>query len=291
MARGLDRLSFSQFHRVMRTLFAFCFVIGASLGAGEPDLRPALAATDLNERYRLALAALRTTEHPVKFASHGDVRVAEAAIDAARERIAEIEGEPTKEAERVADELLTFAERTDKTALAARAVHAVAESHNAFGGRISGTMARLALEPACAVRIDAIAALSELRDGSQTETLARLADDSNDAVAEAARESLVNIQGKGVTDAFVRGIGDVTLGKQARIALLQAATQRGLTAVTPAAAKALSEPALRNEAQKALLKLARKTHLEDLRAARKALTDAPSTQAALDRLIDRLSKE
>ncbi|MFZ9201721.1 MAG: hypothetical protein ACO23N_04765 [Opitutales bacterium] len=275
----------------MRTVLALCLMLGASLRAAEPDLRPALAASDLNERYRLALAALRTAENPARHAGHADARVAEAAIDAARERIAEIEGEPTREAERVADELLIFAERTDKVALAARAVHAVAESHNAFGGRISGTMARLAVDSTCAVRLDAITALSELRDGSQAATLARLAGDANDAVAEAARESLANIQGKGVTDAFLRGIGDTSLGTQARIALLQAATKRGLTAATPAAAKALAEPALRNEAQKALLKLARKTHLAELQAARAALVDAPSTQAALDRLIDRLSKE
>lgn len=275
----------------MRTLLASCLLLGASLGAAEPDLRPALAAPDLNERYRLALAALRAVENPARHAGHADARVAEAAIDAARERIAEIEGEPTREAERVADELLIFAERTDKVALAARAVHAVAESHNAFGGRISGAMARLAVDPTCAVRLDAITALSELRDGGQAATLARLAGDANDAVAEAARESLANIQGKGVTDAFLRGIGDTSLGTQARIALLQAATKRGLTDATPAAAKALAEPALRNEAQKALLKLARKTHLAELQAARAALVDAPSTQAALDRLIDRLSKE
>lgn len=275
----------------MRTLLALCLMLGASLGAAEPDLRPALAASDLNERYRLALAALRAAENPARHAGHADARVAEAAIDAARERIAEIEGEPTREAERVADELLIFAERTDKVALAARAVHAVAESHNAFGGRISGAMARLAVDPTCAVRLDAITALSELRDGSQAATLAQLAGDANDAVAEAARESLANIQGKGVTDAFLRGIGDTSLGNQARIALLQAATKRGLTAATPAAAKALAEPALRNEAQKALLKLARKTHLAELQAARAGLVDAPSTQAALDRLIDRLSKE
>lgn len=275
----------------MRTLLALCLALAATLSATEPDLGPALAATDLNERYRLALAALRAAENPAALTSHADVRVAEAAIDASRERIADIDGEPSGEAGRIADALLAFAAKTDKATLASRAVHAVAESHNAFGGRISGAMASLALDPKCAVRLDAINSLSELGDGSQAATLAKLAGDSDVAVAEAAREALVSIQGKGVTDTFVRGIMDVSLGNQARIALLQGATKRGLTAATPAAAKALAEPALRLEAQKAVLKLARKTHLEDLRTARAALSDAPATQAALDRLIAKLSKE
>lgn len=258
----------------------------------EPDLRPALTAADTNERYRLALAALRTAANPARLASHPDRRVAEAAIDAARERLADTADQPSPAAESLAESLLTFAgAKATDPGLAMRAVHAVAESRNAFDGRISGAMARLALDPACRIRPDAVAALAELGDGAQAATLARLSGDADSAVAEAAREGLTAIQGKGVTDTFVRGIADTGLDTASRIALLQAATKRGMAAAAPAAAKAIAEPALRLEAQKAVLKLARKEHLPALREARDQSKDAAATRAALERLIARLEKE
>jgi uncharacterized protein (DUF2345 family) len=142
------------------------------------------------------------------------------------------------------------------------------------------------------VRLDAIVALSQLGDGSQVVTLAQLAGESEARVAETAREGLVSIQGKGVSPAFIRGIGETTLGDQSRIALLQAATKRGMVAATPAAIQAMSEPTLRLESQKAVLKLARKADLPALRTARGKLTAESATQASsLDRLIVRLEKD
>jgi len=274
----------------MRTLLAAILLASQPQSAAAPDLAPALAAEG-HARYRLALAILRAEENPAAHARHADPRVAEAAIDAARERIADSEGEPSPKSEQIATDLLGFAAETGNGALATRALHAVAESRNAFGGRISTAMARLALNPACAVRLDAIAALSELGDGSQAATLAKLAGDADSAVAQAARDSLASIQGKGVTETFVRGIDDAALGTRARIALLQAATKRGLVAAAPSAARALGNPSLRLEAQKAVLRLARKEHLAELRAARDRLADAPETRDVLGRLIARLEKE
>lgn len=292
MARWLDRLTFTQIPVAMPRLLSLLCLLAvtqpASAAETAPDLTAALAAPAGHERYRVALAALRGADNPALSASHADPQVAAAAIDAARERL--VDAAPPNEA--IAGALLAFAGAPgSRPDLAARAVHAVAESRDAFGGRISGQVARLALNPACTVRLDAIAALGDLGDGSQAATLARLAGDADGAVAEAAREGLASIQGKGVTDTFVRGIRDDTLGDQARIALLQAATRRGMAAATPPAAQALTSPALRLEAQKAVLKLARREHVADLRAAREKLSDAPATQAALDRLIARLEKE
>lgn len=278
----------------MRTLAALALIAlaGPLAAKASPDLAAALAAKDGNERYRLALAELRTTDNPALLAAHEDLRVAEAAIDAARERLADVTEPAPAEAEVIASTLLGFAGgKGSKPDLAMRAIHAVAESHCPFGGRVSDAVARLALDPACAIRIDAIAALGDLGDGRQAATLAKLTGDGDAAVAEAAREGLVSIQGKGVTETFVRGIADPTLNPASRAALLQAATKRGLVAAAPAAAQAVADPGLRLEAQKALLKLARKEHLADLRAAREKVSDAPATRAALDRLIARLEKE
>lgn len=276
----------------MRTLLATILLTSHAQSAASPDLAPALAAEG-HARYRLALATLRAEKDPVAYVRHADQRVAEAAIDAARERLVDVDADLSPEAERLAAELLAFAGAGGdaKPALAMRAVHAVAESHNSFGGRISAAMARLALNPGCAVRVDAIAALSELGDGSQAATLATLAGDDDAAVAQAARDSLASIQGKGVAETFVRGIDDAALGTRARIALLQAATKRGLVAATPSAARALDNPSLRLEAQKAVLRLARKEHLSELRAARDRLANAPGSRDVLDRLIARLEKQ
>lgn len=296
MARRLDRLNATPpDHTPMRliAMIALLAAAGPLLAAdAEPDLRAALTAADGKERYRLALAALRGADNPARLAGHPDRRVAEAAIDAARERLADSADQPTPAAEQLAESLLVFAgAKSSEPGLAMRAVHAVAESRNPFEGRISGAVARLALDPACGIRTDAIAALAELGDGAQAATLARLAGDADPAVAEAAREGLVGIQGKGVTDTFVRGITDAGLDAASRVALLQAATKRGMAPAAPAAAKALADPALRLEAQKALLKLARKEHLPALREAREQAKDAAATRAALDRLIARLEKE
>jgi len=294
MARRLDSLTRFDAHHAMRPLAVLTLLLLAGPLSAKtlPDLAAALAAKDDSERYRLALAELRTTGNPALLATHRDLRIAEAAIDAARERLADLAEPPPAEAEVIAFTLLGYAGGKESNPdLAMRAIHAVAESHCPFGGRVSEAVAKLALDPACAIRVDAIAALGDLGDGRQAAALAKLAGDADAKVAEAARDGLVSIQGKGVTDTFVRGIADASLGDPARIALLQAASKRGMIAAAPAAAQALSEPPLRLEAQKAVLKLARKAHLPELRAAREKLADAAATRAALDRLIARLEKE
>lgn len=259
--------------------------------ASSPDLAPALAAEG-HARYRQALAVLREAEHPEAYATDADRLVAEAAIDAARERLADLASRTPSEATPLATALLRLAaDPATQPALARRALHAISAGKQALNTDLITKVGTLALDAKSPVRIDAIVALGELGDGSQVASLARLASEAEAAVAEAARDGLVSIQGKGVTEAFVRGIGETALGNAARIALLQAATQRGMSAVTPAAIRAMSEPALRLEAQKALLKLARKADLGELRAARGKLGDVPATQAALDRLIARLEKE
>lgn len=259
--------------------------------ASSPDLAAARAAEG-HARYRFALTALRETEHPEAYVTDADRSVAEAAIDAARERLADLASKTPAEATPLATGLLRLtADPATQPALARRALHAISAGKQALNTDLITKVGTLALDAKSPVRIDAIVALGELGDGSQVAALARLASEAEAAVAEAARDGLVSIQGKGVTEAFVRGIGEIALGDRSRVALLQAATQRGMSAVAPAAIRAMSEPALRLEAQKALLKLARKADLAELRAAHGKLGDVPATQAALDRLIARLEKE
>jgi hypothetical protein len=73
--------------------------------------------------------------------------------------------------------------------------------------------------------------------------------------------------------------------------LLRAATKRDMTAVVPAAAEAITEPGLRLDAQKALLRLARKSDLTQLRAACEKVPEGSASAAALKRLIAKLEKE
>lgn len=260
--------------------------------AAQPDFSKALALEDPAARYRAALAALRSADAPQDSLGHADRKVAEAAVDVCRERIADYqaqEGDTSSLA--IAERLLAHATsgRADPD-LARRCIHAVAESRHAFGGKISGAMARIALEGPAALRADATEALAELGDGAQAATLARLAAADDADLSAAAAEGLTRIHGKGVTDAFVAGIADPALPAKARKALLQAASRRGMSGAAGAAAGALADPELRLEAQKALLRLAGKG---DLPALREALAKAkePGTRGALERLIARLEKE
>lgn len=277
----------------MRTpLITLLLVTSLVQAASSQDLTAARAAEG-HARYRLSLAALREAKHPEAYVTDADRSVAAAAIDAARERLHDRASLAPSETTAIATALLKFAaDPGTQPALARRALHATTAGSQTLDPDLIAKVTALALNPTSSVRLDAIVALSQLGDGSQVVTLAQLAGESEARVAETAREGLVSIQGKGVSPAFIRGIGETTLGDQSRIALLQAATKRGMVAATPAAIQAMSEPTLRLESQKAVLKLARKADLPALRTARGKLTAESATQASsLDRLIVRLEKE
>lgn len=276
----------------MRTsLTTLLLVASLAQAASSPDLAAARAAEG-HARYRLALAVLREVEHPEAYLADADRRVTEAAIDATRERLIDLASRAPAETTALAAALLKFAaDPATRSELARRALHATSAGNQTLNTDLIAKVVTLAQDAKSPVRIDAIVAVGELGGGSQVATLTRLAGESEAAVAEAARDGLVSIQGQGVTEAFICGIGEVALGEPSRRALLQAATKRGMSAVTPAAIRAMSEPALRLEAQKAVLKLARKADLPALRAAREKLSSEPATQASLDRLIARLEKD
>lgn len=264
----------------------------AIVSAAPLDFSKALAETDPAARYRAALAILRASDAPQDALGHADRKVEEAAVDVCRERIADYQDQEGDAASlAIAERLLAHATsgRAD-TEVARRCIHAVAESRHAFGGRISAAVARIALEGPSALRADATEALAELGDGAQAAVLARLAAADEAELASAAAEGLIRIHGKGVTDAFVRGIGDRELPAKARKALLQAAGRRGMSAAAAAAAAAMSEPELRLEAQKAVVRLAGKPDLPALRSAL-AKAEEPATRSVLERLIAKLEKE
>jgi hypothetical protein len=258
----------------------------------QPDFSKTLAGKNDTERYRLALEILRKSDDPSAFTKDQDTQVVEAAVDASRERLADVGENPSANIESLANNLLDFAaDAKSSPELATRALHAIAESHSSFGGRISARVAQLAHNPDYRSRIDAIQVLSELADGSQAATLAQLVNDKDQDVAEAAKEGLESIKGKGVTQTFIKGIADKTLSDETRAALLRAATKRDMTAVVPAAAEAITEPSLRLDAQKALLRLARKSDLVQLRVACEKVPEGSASAAALKRLIAKLEKE
>ncbi|MFN7340841.1 MAG: hypothetical protein ACK5VI_07165 [Opitutia bacterium] len=268
-------------------------VLAAALApAAQPDFSKALAEKDPAARYRAALAALRASDTPQASLGHPDRKVAEAAVDVCRERIADHQAQEGDAASlAIAERLLTHATsgKADPD-LARRCIHAVAESRHAFGGKVSGAVAKIALEGPAELRVDATEALAELGDGSQAAVLARLAASDDADLSAAAAEGLTRIHGKGVTDAFVAGIADAALPAKARRALLQAASRRGMSAAAGATAAALAEPELRLEAQKAIVRLAGK---QDVPALREALAKAkePATRGVLERLIAKLEKE
>jgi len=268
-------------------------LLATALASGaQPDLAKALAEKDPAARYRAALAILRGSDAPQAALGHADRKVAEAAVDVCRERIADHQAQEDDTVSlAIAERLLAHATSGQADPdLARRCIHAVAESRHAFGGKVSGAVARIALEGPAALRLDATEALAELGDGSQTAVLARLAALDDADLSAAAAEGLTRIHGKGVTDAFVAGIADASLPAKARRALLQAASRRGMSAAAGAAAAALAEPELRLEAQKAVVRLAGR---QDVPALKEALAKAkePATKGVLERLIAKLEKE
>jgi len=272
---------------------ALLLLLASALAPAAPtDFSKALAEKDPAARYRAALNALRGSDAPHDSLGHPDRKVAEAAVDVCRERIADHQAQEGDVASlAIAERLLAHATSGKaEPDLARRCIHAVAESRHSFGGKVSGAMAKVALEGPAALRVDATEALAELGDGSQAPVLARLAASDDADLSAAAAEGLTRIHGKGVTDAFVAGIADAGLPAKARKALLQAASRRGMSAAAGATAAALSDPELRLEAQKAIVRLAGR---QDVPALREALAKAkePATKGVLERLIAKLEKE
>ena len=245
------------------------------------------------EARRAALAEARSDAAPHLRLRGGDSSRTEAAIEACRERLVRhAEGRPDRDAAAIARALVAASQDAEMPeSLARRALHAVAEARDTLGPELADLVELAARRGRESLRADATEVLGEVGGAPQVGSLAWLAASGGEgatASAVAAGAALERVGGKGTTEAFVGAIGDRSLPAASRRALLSAAGRRDLRAASGAALAALAEPELRVEAQKALLRLARKDDLPALRAAR--TTAEPATRAMLDRLIARLEK-
>ncbi len=248
------------------------------------------AASHPQEARRAALAGMRAHPSPERALEGADTRRAEAAIEVCRERLARHgDGRPEERADAMARALLRASQDAGlPEPLARRALHAVAEARRALGPEIVAETARLAREGREGLRADAVEVLGEIGGAGEVAALARLA--ARPELSEAATAALERLGGQGVAAAFSKGIGDVGLPREGRIALLQAAGRRDLREASGAAIAAMDDPGLATEARKATLRLARPSDLPALRKARESSREG-AARAALDRLIARLEKE
>ena len=106
------------------------------------------------------------------------------------------------------------------------------------------------------VRIQALAALGRLGDGASAMTLAGVAAKAGGSERDAARQSLYTLRGTDVEAAIVTGIGSATGG--ARIELIRAAGERGISAAADALVSAARDPdrEVRRESVRALRSVA-----------------------------------
>jgi hypothetical protein len=148
-------------------------------------------------------------------------------------------------------------------------------------------VAALAGQKDSPLRAEAALALAEIGGAKAVPILAELARD--ESLNENVIAALAKTSGPGVTDAFNAGILDAKLDVAGRTALIKAAIARNNRAVSPSLCTVLAEEALRLEAQKALLKLARPEDLPALKTAAASMKNA-ATKAALERLIEKLEK-
>lgn len=148
-------------------------------------------------------------------------------------------------------------------------------------------VAALASQTDSPLRAEAALALAEIGGAKAVPILAELAKD--EALNENIVAALAKTSGPGVTDAFNAGILNAQLDLAGRTALIKAAIARNHRAVSPTLCTVLAEEALRLEAQKALLKLARPEDVPALKAAAGGMKNA-ATKAALERLIAKLEK-
>lgn len=242
------------------------------------------------EARRAALAEARSDAAPHLRLRGGDSSRTEAAIEACRERLVRhAEGRPDRDAAAIARALVAASQDAEMPeSLARRALHAVAEARDTLGPELADLVELAARRGRESLRADATEVLGEVGGAPQVGSLAWLAASGGEGATASAVAALERVGGKGTTEAFVGAIGDRSLPAASRRALLSAAGRRDLRAASGAALAALAEPELRVEAQKALLRLARKDDLPALRAAR--TTAEPATRAMLDRLIARLEK-
>jgi HEAT repeat protein len=200
-----------------------------------------------------------------------------AAVDDLRERLVD---EPTAPlAGQVGATLGKVDQETARLLLAALA--------EAKATTTAAQVAALASQKDSPLRAEAALALAEIGGAKAVPILAELAKD--EALNENIVAALAKTSGPGVTDAFNAGIADAKLDLAGRTALIKAAIARNNRAVSPSLCAVLADDALRLEAQKALLKLARPEDLPALRAAAASMKNA-ATKAALERLIAKLEK-
>ena len=258
----------------MRPLACLFLLAAASLVAADQPV-----ALD-HARYTAALKEFRkgsakSVEALKKSDSSAEVR--RAAVDDIRERLVDEPAGPLTDA--VAALLDQVDVPTAKLLLAALA--------EAKASGAASAVAKLASNVGSPLRVDAALALAEVGGAKAVPILAALAKD--ETINENVIEALTKVSGPGVTDAFVAGIKDTQADLPSRVALIKAAVTRNNRGVAGALCVVIKEDALRLEAQKSLLKLARPADLPALREAAAAVTNAP-TKAALGRLIAKLEK-
>jgi len=247
------------------------FISAALVGAAET---PALD----HAKYTAALQSFRQGQAKSLAAlTDASPEMRRAAVDDLRERLVD---EPTAPlAGQVGATLGQVDQETARLLLAALA--------EAKATATAPQVAALASRKDSPLRAEAALALAEIGGAKAVPILADLAQD--EALSEHLVAALAKTSGPGVTEAFNAGIRDSQLNLAGRTALIKAAIARNHRAVSPSLCAVLGEEALRLEAQKALLKLARPEDLPALKAAAAAMKNA-ATKAALERLIAKLEK-
>jgi HEAT repeat protein len=235
-------------------------------------------ATLDHAKYAEALKSFRQGKSPALPALTDPTwEIRRAAVDDLRERLVD---EPTAPlAGQVGATLGKVDQETARLLLAALA--------EAKATTTAAQVAALASQKDSPLRAEAALALAEIGGAKAVPILAELAKD--EALNENIVAALAKTSGPGVTDAFNAGIADAKLDLAGRTALIKAAIARNHRAVSPSLCAVLADDALRLEAQKALLKLARPEDLPALRVAAASMKNA-ATKAALERLIAKLEK-
>lgn len=254
----------------MRLLLALLLSVALAGAAETSTLDHAKYAAALQSFRQGKAAAMAALTDPV-------VEVRRAAVDDLRERLVDEPNAPL--AGQIGDALGKVDVDTARLLLAALA--------EAKATTTAARVAALAGQANSPLRAEAALALAEIGGAKAVPILAELARD--EALNENILAALTKTSGPGVTDAFNAGILNAKLDLAGRTALIKAAVARNHRAVSPSLCAVLAEEALRLEAQKALLKLARPEDVPALQTAAAGMKNA-ATKAALARLIAKLEK-
>ncbi len=246
-------------------------LFGAIAGAAETCTLDHAKYTEALRSFRQGKASALTA------LADPSVEVRRAAIDDLRERVVDEPSAPL--AAQVGAVLGKVDHETARLLLAALA--------EAKATSTAPQVAALAAQKDSPLRAEAALALAEIGGAKAVPILAELAQD--ETLNENIIAALAKVSGPGVTDAFNAGILNRQLDLAGRTALIKAAIARNNRAVSPSLCTLVAEEALRLEAQKALLKLARPEDVPALKAATAKVTNA-ATKAALERLIVKLEK-